>query len=123
MCSSDLDQWINFFTSHLGRWLNNYAFEKMVKAKYGFGTPNQATQDEALKFTNEQLPVIEAQLSTNKYLAGDSISIADYIAYSHFENAEMAGISLDEYSALAAWYVDIKRSDEIKRGHKKLGLT
>jgi len=36
---------------------------------------------------------------------------------------EIAEISLDEYSALAAWCVNIKSSDEIKRGHEKLALA
>lgn len=120
---AQIDQWMLFFTNHLGRWLNNYAFEKVAKEKYGLGTPNKETQDEAHKFILEQLPVIEVQLNKHDYLVSDEVSIADYVAFAYFENAALAELSLDDFPALTKWYRGLESSDPIRQGHHRLGLA
>ncbi len=116
-----IDQWMNFFTNHLGRWLNNYAFEKVAKSQLGLGEPNQAIMEEAYGFIQQQLPCIHEQLQAGPYFLGEVPSIADYVAFAYFENAEKAGLSLSDYPAIQAWYNAIKASDIIKRAHQKLG--
>lgn len=116
-----IDQWLAFFTNHLGRWLNSYAFEKVAKVKFGFGTPNKDTQDEAFSFIQEQLPCVNDLLGNNTYFTGDKISIADYVAFAYFENAEMADLNLNDFPAVGAWYQSMKKDDAIIRGQKKLG--
>ncbi len=118
-----IDQWMYFFTNHLGRWLNTYAFEKVAKVKYGFGTPNPDVLKEAFGFMNDQLPCVDAQLDKLGYLASDTMTIADYIAFSHFEMGEMAELSLAELPAIQVWYDRIKSSKEIARARVKMGLT
>lgn len=117
-----IDQWLLFFTNHLGRWLNSYAFERVAKVKYGLGTPNKDVEAEAHTYILEQLPIIETQLSNHTYLVGSDISIADYVAYAYFENAGLAEIRLDDYPKLAKWYSDLANSTAIKQGSRRLGL-
>lgn len=116
-----IDQWLAFFTNHLGRWLNNYAFEKVAKEKFGLGEPNKELEKEAHYFILEQLPCVNEQLSQNRYFLGTQLSIADYVAFAYFENAEMAELSLNDFPAVAAWYRALKSSDVIQRSHEKLG--
>ena len=116
-----IDQWLGFFTNHLGRWLNSYAFEKVAKVKFGFGTPNKATEEEAFGFIQQQLPCVNEQLSNNKYFMGAEMSIADYVAFAYFENAEAAELSLNDFPAISAWYEGVKSSEVIKRAQQKLG--
>ena len=48
-----VDQWLAFFTNHLGRWMNNYAFEQVARVKLGFGEPNKDIEQEAYGFVME----------------------------------------------------------------------
>jgi len=118
-----IDQWLAFFTNHLGRWLNSYAFEKMLKVKFSLGEPNKDAEQEAFQFIQQQLPCINDQLKQHKYLTGQNISIADYVAFAYFEIAEMANLSLSDFPETSSWYHELKTSDVIALAHKKLGKT
>ena len=116
-----VDQWLSFFTNHLGKWLNTYFFEQIGKKKFGLGDPNQATTEEAKKYIAEQLPSIDNQLSKTGYLVGESESIADYVAFAYIENAIIAEIPITDFSSLGAWFKRISESDTIRIAHQKLG--
>ena len=116
-----VDQWLAFFTNHLGRWLNTYAFEKVAKERFGLGQPNKDAMNEAHKFILEQLTVVENLLSKDAFFLGAEISIADYVAYAYFENAELAQLSLTDYPATEKWYNMLKTSDIVAKASKRLG--
>ncbi len=115
-----IDQWLDFFTNHLGRWLNAYAFEKVAKVKYGFGEPDKEAEKEAIGFIEQQMPAVDNHLGENTYFLGDLFSIADLIAFSYVENFEMAQLPFDDYPNVKKWYESIKSRDSIKRAHKKI---
>lgn len=117
-----VDQWMAFFTNHLGRWLNTYAFEKVAKVKFGLGEPNKEVEQEAYGFIQQQLPCIEAQLAKGKYFLGETLTIADYVAFAYFENAELAELSLNDFPSVFAWYQALKGSDIIANSRQKMGL-
>lgn len=115
-----VDQWLNFFTNHLGRWLAAYAFEKYMRGMIGLGEPKVAVLQEAEGFIVEQLPVVEAQLAKTSHLAGGAPSVADYVAYAYFELGLKAEISLADYPKTAAWFEKLKVSDVVARAHTRL---
>lgn len=121
--SSQVDQWLAFFTNHLGRWLATYWFETFAKTKYGFGTPNEKTRNEAKEFVVQQMPVINEHLANNTFFLKDDISIADYAAFAYFEHCEPSDISLDDFSALKEWYVNLNNSDVIDNAHEAMGIS
>jgi len=115
-----IDQWMDFFTIHLGRWLNTYAFEKVAKEKFGFGTPDKAIEKEALGFIEQQIPAVDKLLGEHQYFLGDTITIADLFAFAYMENAEMADLSLESTPNLRTWYVNLKKRESIVRAYKRL---
>ncbi len=117
-----VDQWMNFFTCHVGKHFSSYAFESVAKEKYGFGTRNEAAEKEALGFIDQQLPCVNARLEQNTFLAGDVLTIADLYAFAYSENAEMANLPLDAYPAFAKWYGAIKARDSVRNAKKRMGL-
>ena len=117
-----VDQWMDFFANHLGRWLNTYAFEKVAKVKYGFGVPNKAVEDEALGFINQQMPAVEAHLGSREFLLGDKLTIADHFAFAYMEMAELGLLSLDDYPNLSNWYQSFKMRQSISRAKVRMGL-
>ena len=116
-----VDQWMNFFTCHLGKHFNSYAFETVAKERYGLGTPNQEVASEARGFIDKQLPIVDARLADVPYLAGANITIADLYAFAYAENGEMADVPLQSHPAFFAWYQGIKQRPSVTRAFKRLG--
>ena len=116
-----IDQWMNFFTCHLGRHFNTYAFEAVAKEKFGFGTRNEAVEKEALEFIKQQLPPANSHLQSSKYFVGDSLTIADLYGFAYTENAEMGQIDLSPYPTFAKWYQGIKERKSVAKAWKRLG--
>ena len=56
----------------------------------------------------DTLGILEAQLSTRPFLAGDSYTIADMSVFAYASRAEEAGISLEPYPHFRAWIVRIE---------------
>jgi glutathione S-transferase len=119
---AQVDQWLAFFTNHIGRWITTYVFEAVFKEKFGLGEPSQAVQDEAVGFIQQQLPCIEDQIIKHRFLTGTK-SVADYVAYAYFELTELVNYPLNESPALYQWYTSIKAETAIQRAQKKLGIN
>ena len=118
-----VDQWMDLFSNHVGRWLNSYAFEKVAKAKYGFGEPNKAAEDEALGFIEQQMPAVEDQLGKGRFLLGDDLTIADNFAFAYMEMAELSHLPMGSFPNVSNWYQEFKNRDSVLGAKKKLGLA
>lgn len=97
------NQWVDFVTSHLGRWLQTVFFEERVGPAFFGAQTNQEAIEEATKFLAEQLPVLESQLQMHEFIAGAQITIADIVAAAFFETIEYSSVDLSAYPAVAAW--------------------
>ena len=64
-----VDQWLDFFSCHLGRWFSTLFFEQVIKPKYGLGDPNEASLEEATKFAHQQLGIFDGWLQGSDWLA------------------------------------------------------
>ena len=118
-----IDQWMDFFSVHLGKWLNTYAFEKVARKQLDFGEPNVKAMEEAQGYIETQLPVINEHLSQGPHFANGKLSIADHFAFSYMENAELGQIPMDKYTHVNNWYSALKQRDSIKNAKKKMGLN
>lgn len=57
----------------------------------------------AEQITQALFAVVEPLLSKNKYLANNTLSLADVAAYSYIAHAPEGGVSLEPYPAIRAW--------------------
>ncbi len=117
---AQVDQWMDFFTAHLGRWLATLLFERVFRAKFGLGEINKDAEKEALGFTEQQLAALDKSLAQTGYLVGSSLTIADLFGYAYVETAAMSQVSLDATLNVKKWAEKIAGRDAIKRGGSKL---
>jgi len=54
------------------------------------------------------LKVIDQELSSRAYLAGDVATIADIAGYSYIAHAPEGNVSLDDYANVRAWLARIE---------------
>ena len=104
-----IDQWIDFGSLHIGKWLATYFFEEVVKAKFFGGAADQAQLAEAQEFLALQLPLAEMQLAQTNFLAGNEVTLADTIVFSYVQTHEVTSVTIDAYPNLSRWYREIKQ--------------
>jgi len=117
---AQVDQWMEFFSCHPGRWLNSIYFEKIIKPKAGMGESNQASIDEALKFLHMQLPIVDAHLANTRWLANNTLSIADFTALAYIEQCGMIGFPLADYSHIKEWFDRMEAQPSVARTRGRL---
>ncbi len=110
-----INQWIDFMSFHAGRQMTVYFYEELIKAQLLKQAIDPTQIDEAATFLKQQLPVLEQALTEHAYLAGDSLSIADLIAFCYFQVAEYTSFNFDGYEKISAWYNAIKARPSYKK--------
>ncbi len=103
-----INQWIDFVSMHIGRWMSTLYFEEVIKPKLLGGEPVQSQIDEALGFLEQQLSVLEKTLEKNRYISGETLTIADLIAFSYCQTHEYTCLNFDKYPQIMHWYQGIK---------------
>lgn len=87
-------------------------------AKY-LGLPDERKAEYEAKQSggHKALAVMEKQLSTSPYLAGDSLTTADISLYGYTHVAHEGGFDLNEYPSVLAWI------DRIQKNQKSIGMV
>lgn len=119
MQRAKVDQWIDFFNCHTGRWLTTLIFERMIKKIIG-REEDQKTCDEALGFLPSQLKTLDEWLTKHTWLAGDNLSIADFFALAYLEHADEIGVDLAPYPQILKWLDALNSRPSVKSARTKL---
>lgn len=122
MARAKVDQWMDFFSNHLGRWLSGLLFEKVIKLKFDMGEPSEEACEEAVKFAGEQFAFVNRHLGENVYFTGEALSIADLCAFAYIEQVHAVDFSLAEFPHVKAWYDNMEALESIARARGKAGL-
>lgn len=115
-----VDQWMDFFTCHLGRWFTTLFYENVIKPKFNLGDADEDSVAEALKFANQQLGMLDGLLAKNGWLANDAMSIADLFAYAYVEQYRAIDFSMDDYPNVLAWFNKIDALDSVAAARARI---
>lgn len=115
-----VDQWMDYFTCHLGRFINTLYFENHIKPKAGMGEASPSACEEAMKFALQQLPIVDGCLKETGYFVGNSLTIADLCAFAYLEQSKSVDLSLGAYPNIKAWYDRIAKRECIGRARDRL---
>ena len=117
---AQVDQWIDFFTCHLGRQLTTVFFQRIIKPMAGFGDPDEAACEEALGFATQQAAAVDAWLAERRWLTGAELSIADLFAFAYVEQSAQIDFPLADYAHLSAWFERLEARPAIARARAKV---
>lgn len=115
-----VDQWMDYFTCHPGRWLSSLYFQKIMKPRVGLGEPDPAQCAEAEDFARQQLGAVNAWLEHNDYLANGRLSIADLFAFAYVEQAGAIEFPLDDYPRVQSWFSGLEALPAIARAREQV---
>lgn len=113
------DQWMDYFSCHLGRWFGTIFFQKIIKPMAYQKEADPDALKEAFNFINTQIVAVDQNLAKNKYLSGNDITIADYFCFSYIETIEHTKVDINDWKNVSRWYKEIKSRDEVKAVHEK----
>ncbi len=109
-----IDQWSLWQAIHLGPAMQKVAFERVSKARFGLGAPDEAAAAASHKEARHFLAVLEQQLHGRPWVAGE-LSLADFALASTFMLREPAGIALGDFPGVAAWIERLEARDSWQR--------
>jgi glutathione S-transferase len=115
-----VDQWMDFFSCHLGHWFNKLYFEAVIKPNFNLGGPDEEGIAEATQYVHLQLGMLNAHLEGVDWLANGAFSIADLFAFAYIEQHRAVGVSLDEFANVRAWFERIESRPSIANAKARL---
>lgn len=115
-----VDQWMDYFSCHLGHWFNKLYFELVIKPKFDLGKVDDKGVAEANTFAAQQLGTLDALLESSDWLANDALSIADLFAFAYIEQHRDVDLSIDDYAHVKAWVERIESLDSITNARSRL---
>jgi len=120
MQRAKVDQWMDFFSCHLGRWFTVLYYETVIKSQFNLGDADAAAIEEANKYANTQLKIIDSLLQKSDWLANDALSVADLFAFAYIEQHRAVDFSMHAYPNVVAWIDRIEARDSIARARARL---
>ncbi len=108
-----VDQWSYWQAIHLGPPMQKVGFERVLKARFGMGEPDETVIAAAMKEVGQFLKVLDGALSGKEWVAGE-LSLADFALASTFMYRESAQIALDDTPSVAAWIERLESRDSWK---------
>lgn len=78
------------------------SFVALAEKTWGKVVTEEA-EAKATAILNRMLPILNAHLTANAYLAGSNFTLADVICRSSFMYADLAGFDLSAYGAINSW--------------------
>lgn len=97
-----VDQWSLWQAIHLGPAMQKVTLERVFKARFGMGAPDEAAAAASLQEARRFLAVLESRLANRAWVA-DELSVADFALASTFTFRKPAGIALDDFPNVTAW--------------------
>ena len=103
-----IDAWMDYTSIHVGQALGRVLFNRVFAPMTG-QKADQESLRVGLEFLDKYFPVLEKQLSSNPYIAGKEMSIADISLLATLDPCELAQItSIDQYPSIKKWRVGLK---------------
>lgn len=99
-----VDQWLEYMTLQIGRWVNAVWFEKCIGPKLFGSTPDQQFISDQIDNINGQIKTLDAHLGQHEFLAGKTCTLADIGGYVLTHGFRAAEIGLDEYKNFDRWF-------------------
>jgi glutathione S-transferase len=79
-------------------------FQRFVKQLFNLGPPDEAALTKGTEAFNKEAKMLDDHFAKQKYLVGDTLTIADFSVAAHLLYAKQAAMPLGNYSHLRAWF-------------------
>lgn len=114
------DQWIDFLVLHVGGAMQKITYNRIFAPRRNVPV-DHASIKEGEEFLARFLPVVEEQLSKNKFIDGSQITLADMTLLAMLDPAEHAQVSFAAYPHIVSWRNNLKQQAFYTKCYKAYG--
>lgn len=100
---TEINRWLFWGANEWSPIIARLNFENMLKPMLGLGSPDPARVQEAEGAFKNLATVLDTQLKTRQFVAGNQLSIADFALSASLATAVPAKLPLAGFSNLQAW--------------------
>jgi glutathione S-transferase len=104
---ADVSRWQFWDGAHWDPTCATFVFERVVKRLAGLGEPDATQIAKGEQDFARFGAVLNGSLAGRRWVAGDSLTVADFSLGAGLVYAVPAGIPLDAYPEIARWYADL----------------
>jgi glutathione S-transferase len=118
---ADIVRWQFWEASHLSKGTGAYAFENLFKKIFMKQEPDPVALAAGEKEWKTFAPVLDAQLSSRKWVTGDELTLADFSIGGCFSYADASGLPWQDFKNIKAWWARLGELPAWKNTAPKLG--
>ena len=107
----EMIRWISWGKDNFARGCDMVHFERGTKQRYGIGPIDQALVEEGFRVFHAAASILDTVLADREWLAGASISYADFRMATFLPFNDAAGLPLDDYPSIRRWYDRLEAID------------
>jgi glutathione S-transferase len=101
-------KWLFWDSAHWDQACAILIFENVVKRMFGGGEPSASEVERGAQLFRRCAEVLNGELAKHRYVAGDTLTVADFAIGSATLYADQARFPLEDYRAVRRWAADIK---------------
>ncbi len=116
---ADINRWQFWVMSHFGPACDTLMWENMMKKMFDAGSPDATKVAEATEEFHTYAKVLDQHLSSNSYLVGNSLTIADYSVAANLTYFQQSHFPIQGYSNILNWYKKVESQDAWKKSAPK----
>lgn len=104
-------RWLAWEAAHWAPAAGAFYFERIIKPMFGLGEPDTAALDKKVKPVQRLAKVLEQRLAINRFLAGNTMTIADFAVGVLFCQADQMGLPVADFRSVARWHDELMKLD------------
>ncbi len=112
-----VDAWTDYVAIHVGQAVNRVMFNRVMAPIIGEKVDQESLRV-GLSFLDKYFPILEKQLSKNKFLAGKDFTLADINLLAVLDPCELIQVSLDRYPCITKWRNALKAQSFYQKCYK-----
>jgi glutathione S-transferase len=118
---AEVNQWVDLISFAIGPHLQVFVWEDLIK-KYVRQDPNPdlAQLDAANEAMAAPFETLDARLSEHRFLCGDRLSFADYIAFAWLEITTFTSAEFTSHTSIQRWFAEIGQLPAIAQGKARV---
>lgn len=101
---ANITRWQFWESNHYGRAVGDILWERFAKELFTGEPADPADLEDALQRFHTYAPILNQQLAAQAFVAGNSVTLADFSMACHAGFIEMAGVPINEYPQIVGWY-------------------
>lgn len=117
---AEVDKWLDFIANHVGNGIAKVLFNKVLAPMVGADVDEQSLKD-GYGFIERFFGVMDQQLAKSTYVAGETITIADFCLLATVDPAEVLEVDMSTFPNLEAWRKKMMTKDFYKKAHNSFG--